>query len=37
MIDAELVQLAAENSGKWLVVCGDHLVDMGEGPSLRNL
>ena len=32
MFDNELLQLAAENSGNWLVVCGDHIIDMGEGP-----
>ena len=32
MIDPELLALAAENSGKYLVVCGDHIIDTGEGP-----
>ena len=36
MVDGELLQLAAENSGKWLVVCGDHIIDMGEGPIYEN-
>ena len=32
MIDVELLQLVAENGGQWIVVCGDHIIDMGDGP-----
>ena len=32
LIDTELLQIAAENAGKWLVVCGAHLVGHGDEP-----
>ena len=32
LISAELLEVAAENPGKWLVVCGAHLIDRGNGP-----